>query len=149
VTPGHPPSDADDEGDEGASPSVRFLSLENVLQIHDDTIRHEGGSPGIRDLALVESAIAMPQAAMFGQYLHPTLSAMAAAYLFHLGQNHGFVDGNKRTAALACLLFLSVNGVADEALPDEEHLERVTLSVASGSMNKEQVTEWLHNLGLP
>ena len=124
------------------TPEIRFLSLENILFIHEDTIRHEGGSPGIRDIGLLESALAMPQAAMFGEYLHSGRAAMAAAYLFHLCQNHPFVDGNKRTAAFSAALFLALNGVTDDNLPDPEALERVTIAVASGEMSKEAITAW-------
>lgn len=122
---------------------IRFLSVENVLAIHQDTIDNEGGRPGIRDVGLLESAVAMPQSQFSGQYLHSGLAAMAAAYLFHLCQNHAFIDGNKRTAAFACLLFLYLNGVAEDALPRPEELERITLSVASSELDKSQLTEWL------
>src|SRR3569832_264121 len=103
--------------------SIRFLSVENVLAIHADTIAEEGGRVGIRDIGLLESAVAMPQATYEGAYLHPDLAAMAAAYLFHLCQNHAFVDGNKRAAAFSTVLFLALNGVPDDALPPETDLE--------------------------
>lgn len=127
----------------------RFLSVENILQIHDDTITQEGGRHGLRDIALLESAVAMPQSAMFGEYLHPGLSGKAAAYLFHLCQNHPFADGNKRTAVLSLLLFLALNGIPDDTLPPEEDLERVTFAVASSQMSKDQIIEWLQSLGIP
>lgn len=123
-------------------PEIRFLSVENVFAIHDSTIREEGGSHGIRDLGLLQSAVTMPQATMFGAYLHEGLAGMASAYLFHLCQNHPFIDGNKRTAAFTTLLFLSLNGVADDDLPNEADMERVTLAIASGEMGKEEVTTW-------
>jgi death-on-curing protein len=127
---------------------VRFLSVENVLAIHADTIAEEGGSAGVREIGLLESAVAMPQATFEGAYLHPGLAAMAAAYLFHLCQNHAFVDGNKRAAAFSTVLFLALNGIPDDALPPESDLEHVTLSVARGEMTKTDVTLWLQNLSL-
>lgn len=127
---------------------IRFLSLDNVLHIHTDTIVEEGGSPGVRDMGLLESALAMPQASFSGEYLHPGLAAKAAAYLFHLCQNHPFIDGNKRAAAFSAVLFLALNGIPDESLPSEAELERVTFAVASSEMIKEEVTAWLRGLDL-
>jgi death-on-curing protein len=121
---------------------IRFLSVENILEIHQDTLEHEGGGTGIRDIKLLESAIAMPSSMFDGDYLHPGLGAMAAAYLFHLCQNHPVVDGNKRTAAFASLLFLYLNGVEEHRLPSGEDLEAVTLQVASGTMSKPEVIAW-------
>jgi death-on-curing protein len=125
---------------------VRFLSVENVLAIHANTIAEEGGSAGVRDIGLLESAVAMPQATFEGVSLHPGLAAMAAAYLFHLCQNHAFVDGNKRAAAFSTVLFLALNGIPDDALPPESDLEQVTLSVARGEMTKTDLTFWLQSL---
>jgi death-on-curing protein len=120
---------------------IRFLSVDDVLAIHDDTIRREGGAAGIRDPGLLESAVTMPRQTMGGRYLHPDLSAMAAAYLYHIAQNHPFHDGNKRTGAMAALVFLHVNGV--DALPDPGPLEAATRSVASGRMAKDELTAWI------
>ena len=128
--------------------SVRFLSVPNVLAIHADTIAEEGGSTGLRDSGLLESAVAMPQATFEGAYLHPDLAAMAAAYLFHLCQNHAFIDGNKRAAAFSAVLFLALNGIPDDALPPEAELERITLAVARGEMTKSEVTLWLQSLSI-
>lgn len=131
-----------------SEPSIRFLSLNNVLKIHANTIMEEGGSPGIRDVGLLEFAVAMPQSTYAGEYLHDGLPEMAAAYLFHLCQNHAFIDGNKRPAAFATVLFLALNGVADEALPPETDLEQVTLAVASSTMTKREVINWLRALAI-
>ena len=127
---------------------IRFLSVENVLRIHANTIAEEGGSAGVRDIGLLESAVAMPQATFEGVYLHPGLAAMAAAYLFHLCQNHAFVDGNKRAAAFSTVLFLALNEIPDDALPSETELERVTLEVARGERTKTEVTRWLQSLSI-
>jgi death-on-curing protein len=117
-----------------------FLSLGEVLEIHRDQIERYGGDPGIRDLGLLQSALAMPAAGFDGRYLHSDLFAMAAAYLFHIVQNHPFADGNKRTGAVAALVFLSLNGIEIDA--DEEEFESMVLSVAQGRSDKAAVTEF-------
>ena len=119
----------------------QILSVDDVLAIHEDTIAQEGGLAGLRDPGLLESAVMMPQQRFGGAYLHGGLAEMAAAYLFHITQNHAFHDGNKRTGALAALVFLDVNGV--ESLPPPADLERVTLHVADGTCSKPQLTEWM------
>jgi len=87
----------------------QFLSLDEVLEIHQQQIKIYGGSPGVRDPAALESAVATPQATFEGEFLHPSIPAMAAAYLFHLCQNHPCIDGNKRAGANAAITFLLVN----------------------------------------
>lgn len=114
--------------------SLRFLSVEDVLACHVNTIREDGGSEGIRDLGLLESAVAMPRATFGGQYLHASLPEMAAAYLFHLCQAHAFVDGNKRTAVLACHMFLDVNGWEFDVEPDA--LFETVIQVADSQITK-------------
>ena len=123
--------------------AISFLSLQDVLNIHQSTIANEGGRPGIRDIGLIESAVAMPQQAIAGEYLHPDLASMAAAYLFHLTSNHGFVDGNKRVGLSAAVVFLLANGVTE--LPPENEVQSVTYAVASGTMTKDELTTWLRN----
>jgi death-on-curing protein len=120
---------------------IRFLSVDDVLAIHEDTVRQEGGAAGIRDPGLLESAVTMPRQAIGGRFLHPDVPAMASAYLYHIAQNHPFHDGNKRTGAMSALVFLHVNGV--ETLPDPGSLEAATRGVASGRMTKGELTEWL------
>ena len=122
-------------------PPIRFLSVDDVLAIHEDTIACEGGLAGIRDPGLLESAVLMPQQKFGGDYLHDGLPAMAAAYLFHIAQNHAFYDGNKRTAALSALVFLAVKGV--DSLPEPEALESTTLAVAASRCRKDELTEWM------
>ena len=122
---------------------LRFLSVDDVLAIHEDTIRNDGGLSGIRDLGLLTSAVMMPQQQFGGSYLHDGVAAMAAAYLFHIAMNHAFNDGNKRAAVLSALVFLDVNGVTQ--LPDPDALERVTLSVAASEMTKDQLTTWMES----
>ena len=114
-----------------------FLTIEDVLFAHADQIERYGGDRGVRDLGLLDSAIAQPRARFADQYLHDILFAMAAAYLFHIVQNHPFIDGNKRTGAVAALLFLDLNGIAVEAVPGA--LYDLTIATAEGRADKEQI----------
>jgi death-on-curing protein len=117
-----------------------FLSVEQVLGIHRRMIKEFGGRPGLRDQGLLESAVAMPAASFRGRFLHRDIPAMAAACLFHLCRNHPFVDGNKRTALAAAGVFLDLNGLRLAAT--DAALEKVTLRVADGSLDKEPLTEF-------
>lgn len=117
-----------------------FLSVDDVLLLHTDTIDTDGGSHGVRDHGLLDAAVAMPRQQFCGQYLHEDLAAMAA-YMFHIAQNHLFVDGNKRAAVLSALVFLRINEI--EGLPDPKELEPITLQVASGELGKDALTKWL------
>jgi len=118
-----------------------FLGLEEILAIHRDQIQRYGGSPGIRDLGTLQSALAMPAASFGGQYLHQDLFEMAAAYLFHIVSNHPFVDGNKRTGAVAAYIFLSMNGVTLKA--SGTSFGKVVMRVARGKAGKAEVAEFL------
>src|SRR4030067_1897134 len=91
---------------------VLFLTLAEVVDIHSNQIKLYGGLPGIRDITLLSSAIAMPHASFHGEYLHNGIYEMAAAYAFHIGRNHPFVDGNKRAALVSALVFLELNGIS-------------------------------------
>jgi death-on-curing protein len=124
-----------------------FLSVDNVLYLHADTIKAEGGGEGIRDLALLESAVLMPQQQFGGEYLHSDLAAMAAAYLFHICCNHPFLDGNKRTAAMAAFVFLDANGL--DLTASEAEFEQTVLQVAAGSVSKEDLTGWFRDHSRP
>lgn len=120
-----------------------FLSVDNVLYLHGDSIDAEGGMPGIRELALLESAVLMPQQQFGGEYLHDGIPAMAAAYLFHIAANHPFLDGNKRAAAMAAFVFLDANGYDLTAPADE--FERLVMQTASGELSKDEITEWFQS----
>lgn len=115
-----------------------FLSLDEVLEMHQQQIDRYGGSPGIRDGGGLQSALATPQATFGGEYLHPSIPAMAAAYLFPICQNHAFVDGNKRVGANAAITFLLMNDWEPDFDPDE--LADMVLSVASGAVDKTALT---------
>ena len=106
--------------------------------MHQQQIERYGGSPGIRDSGGLQSALATPQATFGGEYLHPSIPAMAAAYLFHLCQNHAFVDGNKRVGTNSAITFLLMNNWEPNFDPDE--LADLVLSVASGVVDKTALT---------
>ena len=120
-----------------------FLTIEEVLESHAEQIAHYGGSEGIRDLGLLESALAQPEATFDGQYLQAGLCEMAAAYLYHIVQNHPFLDGNKRVGLEAALLFLEINGITIEATNSE--LVELTLEVAQGVATKASVAAFFSN----
>jgi death on curing protein len=115
-----------------------FLELAEVLAIHTDQIRRYGGREGIRDLELLQSALAVPSATFAGKFLHADLPEMAAACLFHIVRDHPFIDGNKRTGAVAALVFLLLNGCSFHA--PESKLVEMVVAVASGSLSKAELT---------
>lgn len=117
-----------------------FLNIGRVLRIHLSLIERYGGDEGVRDIGLLDSALATPQASFGGEPLHGDLFEMAAAYLYHIVQNHPFVDGNKRTGAAAAIIFLAMNDVEIEA--DEDGLVDVTMAVARGEAGKDEVAEF-------
>ena len=121
----------------------QFLELDDVLALHADQVNTYGGSGGIRDVGLLQSALGMPRASFAGQFLHPTVAEMAAAYLFHLVQNHPFVDGNKRIGLAAAIAFLGLNGLWLEAGEDE--LTEFVLSVAKGEAQKADITIFIRD----
>jgi death on curing protein len=118
-----------------------FLTVDEALAIHADQIRRYGGSHGLRDLGLLSSALAMPQASFDGVYLHTSVAEMAAAYLFHLAQNHPFVDGNKRAALAVALAFLWLNDRRLEA--EEDELTNLVMGIASGHVGKSEVAVFI------
>ena len=123
---------------------ITFLTLAEVMEIHADQIEHYGGRDGIRDINLLSSAVAVPYATFSGDFLHRDIFEMAAAYAFHVSQNHPFVDGNKRTALASVLVFLEINclGISD---PDEK-LYVSMIKIASGKMTKEELAVILRSL---
>jgi death-on-curing protein len=118
-----------------------FLTLEEVVAIQRDQIERYGGSLGVRDWGLLKSAVAMPAATFGGQFLHGDLYEMAAAYLFHIVQNHPFIDGNKRVGAVAADVFLALNDMTLIAVND--NFAEVVLAVARGKSSKSAVAEFL------
>jgi len=123
---------------------IEFLTLAEVTEIHADQIEHYGGTAGTRDINLLSSAVAMPYASFSGDFLHRDIYEMAAAYAFHISQNHPFIDGNKRTALASALVFLEVNG---SSISDSEgRLYEATMDLASGKLKKEEFANILRNL---
>jgi death-on-curing protein len=120
------------------------LSVEIVREIHAEAIKTFGGLNGIRDEALLASAVFAPQSSFGGKSPYTDLIDVAAAYLFYLCRNHPFVDGNKRTAVAAAIVFLRINGM--ETAPDSEKWERLLLDVAAGKLDRDQTTQYLRKL---
>jgi death-on-curing protein len=121
-----------------------FLSLEDVLGIHPQQLARFGGGEGVRELGLLESALAQPQATFGGEYVHQDVWEMAAAYLFHVVSNHPFVDGNKRVGLLSALVFLELNGVS--LTQGSEALYELTMAVAAGQRTKAEVVATLRRI---
>lgn len=122
---------------------IRYLNLEQVLRLHFLVIQTSGGTQGIRDQGLLESAIAQPQMTFGGEDLHSSVIEKASALGFSLIMNHPFLDGNKRVGHAAMETFLILNGWEINANIDEQ--ENFILGVAEGSINREQFTQWLKN----
>ena len=120
------------------------LGVDAVLEIHGAVLEAFGGSAGMRDRGLLESAVAAPQATFGGESPFADLVEVAAAYLFYLCRNHPFVDGNKRTAMAASIVFLRLNGI--EPAADSEDWEALLLDVAASKLDREQATRRLRAL---
>jgi len=128
------------------SKSLKHLTVEAVKAIHREVLAAHGGAAGIGDQTLLESAVAAPQASMMGQPLISDPLEIAAAYLFYICRNHPFLDGNKRTALAACLVFLETNRpLPDRKLPIDEW-EQFVLDVASSKINRGETTRRLRKL---
>ena len=119
---------------------IKFLTLSEVLLILEDQIRNYGGIYGVRDINLLSSAIYMPESTFDGKYLHKTIPAMAAAYAFHICQNHPFIDGNKRAALASSLVFLDINGF--EFTCKNETLYNEIMDLAKGNINKNELIDF-------
>lgn len=122
---------------------MRFLTVEEVLEIHAVMILNYGGTEGIRDMGLLLSAVEMPKAMIFGEYLHPSVFDKAAAYLFHLCCNHPFLDGNKRTSAASALTFLDMNACNLQC--NEKGFEELVVSVARGETDKKAISRYFED----
>ena len=119
---------------------VGYLSVEQVRALHADQLRLYGGARGLRDKGGLESALARPAMTFGGEDLYEDLASKAAALMHSLVLNHAFVDGNKRVAAHAAILFVELNGQTFLATPGE--LVQVTLAVAEGKVAVEALTIW-------
>ncbi len=120
---------------------VKFLKIDQVLFIHDQMVKRFGGSFGIRDLGLIESAVARPQATFGGEFLYATIFDKAAALLQSLLKNHPFVDGNKRTALTSAGLFLKINGY--KLINSHQEEIEFAVEIDNGNLTVEQISKWL------
>ncbi len=125
-------------------PEPQFLSLAEVIEVHSDQIRRYGGQESVRDFGLLESALAQPEASFAGEWLHQDLYEMAAAYAYHLCQNHPFIDGNKRTALACALVFLTLHRISFRDAKGV--LKNAMLRIASGKMGKTEFAQLLRKL---
>lgn len=114
------------------------LTVEIVREIHTEAMARFGGSDGVREIALLESAVAAPQASFGGKSPYQDLAEVAAAYLYYLCRNHPFVDGNKRAALGACIVFLRLNGVEPQV--DGPEWEDLVLAIAAGALDRGEAT---------
>jgi death-on-curing protein len=122
---------------------VVFLTLDDIIESHQNQIDTYGGSDGIRDIGLLESAIAQPEASFGGQYLHADIFEMAAAYLYHLVMNHPFVDGNKRVGLEAALIFLEINN--ENLKASDQELVDLVLKTTAGQVGKREIAEFFRS----
>ncbi|MDZ8087699.1 MAG: type II toxin-antitoxin system death-on-curing family toxin [Nostoc sp. DedQUE12b] len=119
----------------------KFLTISQVLNIHQRQIQRFGGTSGVRDEGLLDSALAQPQATFGGELLHPTIHEQATAYLYHLAMNHPFIDGNKRTAFAVMLTFLSLNGYTLNL--SQEQAYNLVIQVVQKEISKEELSTFL------
>ena len=124
-----------------------FLSVDEVLDLHADQLRLFGGSDGVRDKGALDSAVATPASTFDGAFLHEDLFHMAAAYAFHIAENQPFIDGNKRTALNAALVFLDINGWI--VIDPDERLYDAMLSIATRRLDKRGLALLLQDLAVP
>ena len=120
---------------------MRYLSLTEILELHERLITISGGAGGIRDIHLLESALYQPRVTFEQTDLYPDVVSKAAALCHSLIMNHPFVDGNKRVGHAAMETFLMLNGFEIDANIDEQ--EQIILDVAAGRLRREEFTSWL------
>jgi len=118
-----------------------YLSLTQLLRVHERQIRAFGGSLGLRDKGAAEAALARPQMTFGGEDLYPDLESKAAALMHSIVLNHPFIDGNKRAGVMAAELLLRINAV--ELIAGDDEMAEMTLVVARGEVTAEAVSIWL------
>lgn len=123
---------------------ISYITFEYTLKIHDELIEEYGGRKGVLHEGLLRSALEMPKACFNGKDLHPTIFDKIAAYLFHLIQNHPFVDGNKRTAAMVAMVFFSSNFKGAFSIFDAEYQDLI-LGVAQGLVTKKEIAKFFRD----
>ena len=122
---------------------MRYLSIVEILELHDSIISSSGGARGIRDIESLESAVNQPHLTFDRIDLYPDVVSKAAAICFSLVMNHPFVDGNKRVGHAAMETFLILNGYEIEAIVDEQ--EKIILDLAAGKLTRQELTSWLND----
>ena len=120
---------------------IIFLTLTEVMAIHQNQIDNYGGSLGIKDQRMLDAALSQPKSGVIGRYLHPDIYSMAGAYLYHLAMDHPFIDGNKRVATVSALIFLELNNY--ELDVNEDLLKETVFKVAAGQLSKNELIEFI------
>lgn len=121
---------------------IYWLDIETIVLIHEELILEHGGATGVRDMGLLESALARPQN-LHAYTGESDICRLAASYGFGIAKNHPFVDGNKRTSLMAIYTFLHVNGLRLAAT--EEAAVAVITGLAAGNTDEEELAEWIRN----
>lgn len=121
-----------------------FLTVQDVLAIHEEAVKNFGGLHGIRDIKLLESAVAQPEIKIFGEYACKDMYEMAAAYAYHIIKNHPFLDGNKRTGIITALTFLDANGVF---IQETQKLYDLALGIAASKTSKPEIAQFFEKYG--
>ena len=127
---------------------ILYLTFEYVLKIHDELVREYGGLQGVLNEGLLKSALEMPKAKFDGHELHRTLFDKTAAYLFHIIQNHPFVDGNKRTASMVAMVFFASHFDGNVSILDQEYQDLI-LGVAQGLISKKEIAQFFRRMAKP
>jgi death-on-curing protein len=123
---------------------IHYVTYQYVVEIHDNLVDEYGGRKGILNEGLLRSALEMPKACFDGKDLHRTIFDKTAAYLFHIIQNHPFVDGNKRTASMTAMIFFASNYKKEFTIFDIEYQELI-LRVAQGMVTKKEIAKFFRN----
>jgi death-on-curing protein len=124
-----------------------FLELEDVFELHADSIARYGGDTGVRDRGLIESAVAVPRQSFGGDYLHGSVFEMAAAYAFHLAESQGFVDGNKRAGLAAATAFLAMNG--HDLIERDDRLYTAMIAISARKLDKRGLAQVFEECSQP
>lgn len=119
--------------------NIKFITINDAKDIHNGLIIKYGGISGIRDEGLLDSAVNMPKATFYKQYLHSDIYEMAAAYAFHIIKNHPFIDGNKRAGIETALIFLMINDIEIEI--NNEELYNLTIKIATSEISKQEIAK--------
>lgn len=126
------------------SNNIRFFTVQEVAVFNIEQVVKFGGTYGVRDMGLLESAVYAAQSGYGETYFHESLTQMASAYIYHIIKNHPFIDGNKRTGMLTGLLFLQMNGIP--ARWTQEQMYDVGIKVANSELSKEQLFEVIERI---